>query len=139
MMVGRQHGRLLAILAAVAAVVALQWYARNLGGAEEYIEPRVVVARTPIGAETIIRADMVMVADIDPRSLPDEALPNGAVTEVSYVLGRPAVRDIAPERITWLMDLEPAQLSPGWLPTGRTWAAAVIAGIAGSVVYFLVR
>jgi hypothetical protein len=24
-------------------------------------------------------------------------------------------------------------------PTGRTWAAAVIAGIAGSVVYFLVR
>ncbi len=33
-----------------------------------------------------------------------------------------AVRAIPPERITWLMDLEPAQLSPGWLPPGKTWA-----------------
>jgi Flp pilus assembly protein CpaB len=86
---------LLAIIAGVAAVVALQLLAARGGGTPAVVKPRVVVARTPIGAETIIRADMVRVEEVDPASLEGEALPNGAVTEVGYVVGRPAVRDIA--------------------------------------------
>jgi len=39
--------------------------------------------------------------------------------EVQYP---PSVRAIPDERITWLVDLEPAQLTPGWLPAGKTWA-----------------
>ncbi len=38
--------------------------------------------------------------------------------EVQYA---PEVRAIPDERVTWLMDLAPAEVSPGWLPTGKTW------------------
>jgi len=32
-----------------------------------------------------------------------------------------AIRATPEQRITWLMDLEPAEVKPGWLPAGKTW------------------
>ncbi len=33
----------------------------------------------------------------------------------------PHLRDLPAERVAWLIDLEPASVQPGWLPTGKTW------------------
>lgn len=92
----------LAIIAGVAAVVALQFVAARSRGDVQVVRQAVVVARTPIGAETIIRADMVRVEERD-------ELPNGAVTEVGYVVGRPALRDISEGEILSTQDVPPPE------------------------------
>jgi Flp pilus assembly protein CpaB len=92
----------LAIVAGVAAVVALQAVASRSSGAAVVVRQAVVVARTPIGADTFIRADMVKVEERD-------EIPNGAVTDVGYVVGRRALRDIAEGEVLSTEDVEPPE------------------------------
>lgn len=92
----------LAIVAGIAAVVALQAVASRSGGAVQVVRQAVVVARTPIGAETFVRADMVRVEERD-------EIPNGAVTDVGYVVGRRALRDIAEGEVLSTEDVEPPE------------------------------
>jgi len=93
---------LLAVLAGVAAILALRWMADR--GTPEVPAPRqaVVVARTPIGANSLIRADYVALEERDD-------IPSGAVNEVGAVLGRLALRDIAEGEVLLVQDVQPAE------------------------------
>lgn len=92
----------LAILAGVAAILALRWMAERQAPDVQAPRQAVVVARTPIGANTLIRADHVTVEERD-------NIPSGAVNEVGAVLGGLALRDIAEGEVLRVQDVQPAQ------------------------------
>ena len=91
---------LLAILAGVAAILALRWAADQPAAEAPAAKQAVVVARTPIGANSLIRADLVIQDERD-------EIPSGAINEVSEVVGRRALRDIAEGEVIRVQDVEP--------------------------------
>lgn len=91
---------LLAILAGVAAILALRWAADQPAAEAPAVKQAVVVARTPIGANSLIRADLVIQDERD-------EIPSGAINEVSEVVGRRALRDIAEGEVIRVQDVEP--------------------------------
>jgi len=90
---------LLAILAGVAAILALRWMAQQPTAEVPAPGQMVVVARTPIGANSLIRADNVSLEERDD-------IPSGAVTEVGAVLGGLALRDIAAGEVLRVQDVQ---------------------------------
>jgi len=93
---------LLAILAGVAAILALRWMAEQQTPDVPTRRQAVVVARTPIGANSLIRADHVTLEERDD-------IPSGAANEVGSVLGRLALRDIAEGEVLRVQDVQPAE------------------------------
>jgi Flp pilus assembly protein CpaB len=87
-----------AIAAGVVAILALQSAASRQPQATPVPKQQVVVARNPIAANSILRADNVSLQDYD-------EVPSGAATRVQPVLGMLALRDIAEGEPILMQDL----------------------------------
>ncbi|MBN1659145.1 MAG: hypothetical protein JXA93_12110 [Anaerolineae bacterium] len=88
---------ILAVGAGVLAILALR-FAIPQGSIDDQPAQLVVVARTPIGARSIIRTDNVT---LEERS----DIPSGAVLEPNEVVGRRAARDIVEHNVIRVQDL----------------------------------
>ena len=89
-----------AVLAVLAGVLAI--YVLNIAATpEEAPIPKqaVVIARQPLAANTVIRADYVSVEERD-------EFPSGAAVRVSDVLGQMTLRDIAPGEVIRMQDID---------------------------------
>ena len=100
----------LAIAAGVVAIVALNWAASNQTPEAAAPKQPVVVARNPIAANSILRADNVMVQEYD-------EVPSGAATRVQDVLGLMALRDVAEGEVILMQDLVQVGLTGGLTAT----------------------
>lgn len=89
---------LLAIIAGLVVVALLSGIIRPPEGISGP-RPKVVVARTPIGAGSIIRADQVTTDEID-------QVPSGAFTVPSDAVGCTALRDIPETETVFVQDVE---------------------------------
>jgi len=99
---------LLAVLAGVLAIVALNWGASRQAVVTPAPEQRVVVAAQALAAGTQLRADNVSV-------VPIAEVPSGAATQVQAVLGSTTLRDIANGEVILMQDL-----ATPWTTEGMT-------------------
>jgi Flp pilus assembly protein CpaB len=88
----------LAILAGVLALAALNWAASRETEVVAAPKQPVVTARNPIAAGSIVRADNVSVEE-------REEIPSGAAVRVQDVLGATALRDIAQGEVIRMQDI----------------------------------
>lgn len=88
----------LAVLAGVLAIFALDQFGRDTNVLEPEPKQPVVIARQPLAANTVIRADYVSVEERD-------ELPSGAAVRVSDVLGQITLRDIAIGEVIVMQDI----------------------------------
>ena len=93
---------LLAVLAGVAAILVLYWMADRPTPEVQPLGQAVVVAQGPIGANSLIRADMVRLEERN-------EIPSGAINEMGTVLGGLALRDIAEGQVLRVQDVQPAE------------------------------
>jgi Flp pilus assembly protein CpaB len=96
----------LAVLAGVLAIFALNWSAQR--GTPEAPVPKqpVVIARQPLAANSVIRADYVSVEERD-------EIPSGAAVRVSDVLGLMTLRDIAQGEVIVMQHIASLGLTAG--------------------------
>jgi pilus assembly protein CpaB len=89
-----------AVLAVLAGVLAIFALSRVDDQTPEISEPKqpVVIARQPLAANTVIRADYVSVEERD-------EMPSGAAVRVSDVLGQITLRDIAVGEVIVMQDI----------------------------------
>jgi Flp pilus assembly protein CpaB len=97
---------ILAILAGVLAIVALNWGAARQTSEAAVPRQPVVVARQPLSANTIIRADNVTVEE-------RQEIPSGAAVRVQDVLGLMTLRDIAQGEVILMQDVASLGLTAG--------------------------
>jgi pilus assembly protein CpaB len=97
---------ILAVLAGVLAIVALNWGAARQTGEAAVPKQPVVVARQPLSANTIIRADNVTVEE-------RQEIPSGAAVRVQDVLGLMTLRDIAQGEVILMQDVASLGLTAG--------------------------
>lgn len=88
----------LAILAGALAIFGLNWVASRQQGEAPIPRQAVVVARQPIAASTVIRADNVTVEERD-------EIPSGAAVRVQDVQGLMTLRDIAQGEVIVMQDV----------------------------------
>jgi Flp pilus assembly protein CpaB len=88
----------LAILAGVAAIIAFRWILSQQETEAPAPKQIVVVARQPLAASTIIRADNVMAVERD-------EIPSGAAVRVQDVQGLMTLRDIAQGEVIVMQDV----------------------------------
>jgi Flp pilus assembly protein CpaB len=97
---------ILAVLAGVLAIVALNWASRQETAETPSYLQSVVVARQPLAANSVIRADNVTVEE-------RQEIASGAALRVQDVLGRMTLRDIAQGEIIRMQDLRSVGLTTG--------------------------
>jgi Flp pilus assembly protein CpaB len=97
---------ILALLAGVLAIVILNNAASQQTVATPVPKQPVVVARQPVAANSILRADNVTVEE-------RQEIPSGAAVEVQDVLGKITLRDIAQGEVIRMQDLRSFGLTSG--------------------------
>jgi Flp pilus assembly protein CpaB len=97
---------ILAVLAGVLAIAVLNWAASRDTGAPPANKQPVVVARNPIAANSILRADNVTVEE-------RQEIPSGAAVRVQDVLGLMTLRDIAGGEVILMQDVASVGLTTG--------------------------
>jgi Flp pilus assembly protein CpaB len=97
---------LLAALAGVLAIVALNWASLQETAEMPVFKQTVVVARQPMAANSFIRADNITVEE-------RQEIPSGAAVQAQDVLGRMTLRDIAQGEVIRMQDLRSVGLTTG--------------------------
>jgi Flp pilus assembly protein CpaB len=97
---------ILAVLAGILAIAALNWAASRNAAVAPTPKQSVVVARNPIAANSILRADNVTVEERD-------EIPSGAAVRVQDVLGQMTLRDIATGEVILMQDVASVGLTAG--------------------------
>jgi pilus assembly protein CpaB len=97
------------ILAVLAGGVAIAFLLSIDGGGGDInvVRQRVVVATSPIAADSVVRLDWVAYEEL-------EDIPSGAVMTVDEVVGHRAVADIAANSVVRQQDIEQQQAAPEW-------------------------
>lgn len=97
---------ILTVLAGILAIAALNWAASRNAAVAPALKQSVVVARNPIAANSILRADNVAVEE-------RQEIPSGAAVRVQDVLGLMTLRDIAAGEVILMQDVASMGLTAG--------------------------
>jgi Flp pilus assembly protein CpaB len=97
---------ILAVLAGILAIAALNWAATPEPGVAATTRQSVVVARNPIAANSILRVDNITVEE-------RQEIPSGAAVRVQDVLGLMTLRDIANGEVILMQDVASVGLTMG--------------------------